>query len=79
MSVNLFKNKKGQILGYILSLIIFIIVWSLFLAKWINDTVAYYIVQNNLTGIEAFLLANLNLWIMIFIFIVLVLLTVFGR
>jgi hypothetical protein len=60
-------NSKGQIVGFIGSVIVFLIVWALFLGKWLNEWTNYTITANNLTGIEAFLLANLNLFVLVFL------------
>ena len=59
------KGKKGQlaILGVIFGLMIFTFLWVMFFAGWINTWAQQMITANSLTGIEAFLMANMNLWI----------------
>lgn len=60
-------NKKGQ--GGILSLFfvlgVFILVWVFFLAAWLAQIGADAITTNSLTGLEAFLWGNLNLWVLV--------------
>ena len=58
-------RKKGQlaVLSVIFALIVFIVLWVLFFASWVNTWAQQAIVANELVGIEAFLLANMNLWI----------------
>lgn len=60
-------NKKGQfaVLGIVFSLIIFLILFVLFFAGWVNTWAQQMIALNSLTGIEAFLVANMNLWIVL--------------
>jgi hypothetical protein len=59
------RSKKGQlaILGIVFGLIVFVILWALFFGEWVNLWAQQAITANNLTGIEAFLMANMNLWI----------------
>lgn len=54
-------NKKG---GLVFSLIIFLILWALFFAKWISNQGQAFINQYSLTGLEAFLIGNMNIWIL---------------
>ena len=58
-------GKRGQIaiLGVIFALIIFVILWALFFGAWVNTWSQQMITVNGLTGVEAFLIANMNLWI----------------
>jgi len=58
-------NKKAQfgVLAIIFSLMIFLILWALFFASWLNTWAQQMISVNSLTGIEAFLIANINLWV----------------
>lgn len=58
-------NRKGQlgVLWAIVNLIIFVILWALFLGSWVNTWSNNMIVNNGLVGVEAFLIAYLNLWI----------------
>jgi len=52
----------------------FIILWALFLGNFLNTQIANAISVNGLTGIEAFLLSYLNLFVylIIFVFIIIV-------
>jgi hypothetical protein len=58
-------NKKAAfgILSIIFSLIIFLILWAMFFGGWLNVWAANMISINNLTGIEAFLISYINLWV----------------
>lgn len=58
-------NKKGQagLLAFVFALIIFVIIWAIWFGKYLNETIAANIAANGITGIEAFLLVNMNLWI----------------
>jgi len=58
-------NKKGQlaVLGIVFGLMIFVVLWALFFGAWVNTWAQQAITVNSLTGIEAFLVANMNLWI----------------
>lgn len=59
-------NKRGQVgvIGIIFLLLVFLIVWFVWLGGWIADTGQAIIAQNNLTGLEAFFFANLNIVIL---------------
>lgn len=59
------RNKKGQfaILGIIFGLIVFLVLWALFFANWLNTWAAQMITVNGLTGIDAFLISYINLWV----------------
>lgn len=56
-------KRKGQAgaIGVIFLLIVFIVNWLIWLAPIISDVGQDVIKNNNLTGIEAFFFANLNL------------------
>lgn len=58
-------HNKGQlgVLTIIFGLVIFVILWALFFGTWLNTWAQNAITVNSLTGIEAFLLANINLWV----------------
>jgi cation transport ATPase len=58
------NTKNAQIftpVTMIFMVIAFIIVWALFGAKFLNDSIAQAINTGYYSGIEAFLLTNLNL------------------
>ena len=60
-------NRRAQglgILNLIFGLLVFFILWALFFAQWLTFWGQNYITVNSLTGIEAFLAANLNLWVL---------------
>ena len=60
-------NNKGQLgaLSVIFGLIVFFILWAMFFAEWVSEWAQQMITDNSLVGIEAFLIANINLWIAI--------------
>lgn len=64
-------NTKGQaaLLGFIFSLITFFIIWAIWLGGILNEWGAKMIEDNGLTGIEAFMAGNLNLWVGLGLFI----------
>lgn len=57
-------NKKGQMMSILFSLLVFIILWAMFFGKWLADWGQRYIIQHSATGLEAFLMANMNLWVL---------------
>jgi len=61
----MFSTTKGQIglISVVFALIMFFLLWALFLAEWLRDVTQDFIIQNELMGIEAFLISNINLWI----------------
>lgn len=63
-------NKKGQIgiLAFIFGIILFVILWAVWLGDQINYWVGLSIASGDVTGIEAFLLSNMNLWIGVILF-----------
>lgn len=59
-------NKKGTgIIGGVLLFVMFVIVWVLVLASWINGIGQNMVDTNHLVGFEAFFYSNLNLLIFI--------------
>lgn len=59
-------SKKAQgAIGVVLLLLVFNIVWFVWLASWISEAGTMAITNGELTGVEAFFFANLNLWILI--------------
>lgn len=57
------KNKRGQfgILLFIGSLLIFVFIWAVWLGAWLQDYATTTIQAGTVTGLEAFIIANLNL------------------
>ena len=66
-----FSNKQAQIglVRVFFLLIIFVLVWGIWLGRFINEYVAQFLANNYVTGIEAFLWSNFNLWIGLMLFI----------
>lgn len=59
-------NKRGTgAIGGIFLFIVFIVIWFVWLAGWINQVGEMIVTTNNFTGIEAFFFMNLNLCIFI--------------
>ena len=56
-------NKRGGIISHLLTFVIIFAVWAFWLGSWINDWAANTIAEGQITGFQAFLLSNLNLWI----------------
>lgn len=57
------RKAQAGLLWVIFSLIMFFILYALYLGSWVNQVASDFVTNNSLTGIEAFLAANLNLWI----------------
>ena len=57
------KNKRGKfgILLFIGSLLIFVFIWAVWLGAWLQDYATTTIQAGTVTGLEAFIIANLNL------------------
>lgn len=60
-------NNKAQvgIVGVILLFLVFFIIWLAVLAPWITEMGQLSIQNGQLSGVEAFFVANLNLFIFI--------------
>ena len=59
-------NKKGVgIIGAIMLFIVFLIMYFVWLGKFLGEIGNALIVENGITGIEAFFLANLNLTVFV--------------
>lgn len=58
-------NKKGQVgpVAYVFFLVFFIAIWLLFLGPYLITVGEQAIATGGLTGIEAFVYANFNLWV----------------
>lgn len=59
------NTKRGQsgILAYFALLGFFIVFWALFLADFLSGVGARAVVDNGLTGFEAFAFTYINLWV----------------
>ena len=69
--MDLVCSKKAQIgLVKVFFLVLtFVLVWAVWLGKWLNEYVAISIANNpNISGLEMFLLANINMWILLLLF-----------
>jgi hypothetical protein len=60
-------NKKGQqgLVGFIFLIIVFLILFGLWIGKFINDITHQMVVEQDMGGIEAFLFENLGLFIVL--------------
>jgi len=65
--MGLIMNKKAFVspIALIVSYLFFLMVWFLVIAEQLNTWGQIAIELNNLVGLEAFLFANLNLWVFI--------------
>ena len=65
-------SKSGQIgLVKVFFLVLtFILLWAFWLGQWLNDWVGLAIENNpSMSGLEVFLLANINMWILLLLFV----------
>lgn len=64
-------NKKGNFtpITLVFWIIIFGVVFFMFGAKFLGENSILAVEQNNLTGIEAFLLSNMVLWFILIVVI----------
>ena len=70
--VLIFFNSKAQIgLVKVFFLVLtFVLMWAFWLGKWLNEWVALSIENNpGMSGLEVFLLANINMWILLLLFV----------
>jgi hypothetical protein len=74
------KNKKAQlgIVSLIIGLVMFLLIWFIWLSKFINECGQAAIDNNGLTGLEAFFFSNLNLVIALCLFLALFAWATFG-
>lgn len=61
--MSLKMNNKGQVMSILFSLLVFLILWGMFFAKWIADWGQTFIEDQALDGLSAFLVANMNIWV----------------
>lgn len=66
------KNKRGQmnIIAFVFGLLTFFLIWGIWLGKFIAEWCHNAVIENGYTGIEAFGLEYMNLWIFLMILIV---------
>ena len=63
---SLIRSKRGTgAIGGIFLFLVFVVIWFVWLAGWLNEVGEGIVTQNNLGGIEAFFFMNLNLTIFI--------------
>jgi len=61
-------GRRGQILpvmGVVFGLLVFIIFYVLFFAQWLTTVTQQMIIDNSFTGLEAFFLSYIHLWVFI--------------
>lgn len=70
--VLIFFNSKAQI-GFVkvfFLVLTFVLMWAFWLGKWLNEWVALSIENTpSMGGLEVFLLANINMWILLLLFV----------
>lgn len=65
---SMIRNKKGAgIIGSIILFLFFLIVYFVFLSSWLSEVGSNYITTTGAVGFEAFMYANLNLWVMLIV------------
>jgi ABC-type dipeptide/oligopeptide/nickel transport system permease component len=65
-------NKKGQmnLLSFVAGIVVFVLIWGIWLGKFIAEWCKQAIIDNGYTGLSAFGLAYMNLWIFFMLLIV---------
>ena len=64
--MKVFRNKKGVgIIGAIMLFMVFVVMWFVWLGGWVAQVGHQVVIDNSLSGIEAFAFDNLNLIIML--------------
>lgn len=60
-------NKKAYAgpVAFIFVAFVFILIWFVWIGGWLSDVGGRAIIDGQLTGIEAFFYANLNLWVLL--------------
>ena len=59
------RAEGGGPVAIVFLVIVFIINWAIWLGTWLNDVGQMNVVDNNLSGVEAFFFSNLNLFVFI--------------
>lgn len=64
-NMTIIDNKRGQfaIITFFFAIIIFFFIWAFWLGGFLSDYADQAISAGTVTGLEAFILANLNLFI----------------
>ena len=60
-------NKKAEVgpIGAIMLFMVFLVMWFIFLGRWLSELGQRVVENNNLVGIEAFAFSNLNFIVLI--------------
>lgn len=60
-------NNRAQAgpIGFIFMLLVFMVLWFVWIGKWLTEVGQQAITDASLTGVEAFYYANLNVWLFI--------------
>lgn len=61
-------NRRGQgipVLGVLFGLLVFLILYAMFFAGWLQEIATQAVVDNGMTGLEAFLMSYINVWVFI--------------
>ena len=69
--VLIFSNKAQIGLVKVFFLVLtFVLMWAFWLGRWLNEWVALSIENNpGMNALEVFLLANINMWILLLLFV----------
>lgn len=64
-------NTKGQnLLSFTAGVVVFVLIWGIWLGKFLAEWCSQAIIDNSYTGIVAFGLAYINLWIFLMLLLV---------
>jgi hypothetical protein len=72
-------NKKalGPV-AIIIMVVMFMVMWFLWAGKWVAEAGQTAVTSNSLTGVEAFLYSNINLFVLIALFLGIIAWSYFG-
>ena len=59
------KKAQGGPIAFIFFVLVFLILWFVWIGKWLAEVGQTAITEASLTGIEAFVYGNLNLFVLI--------------
>jgi len=62
-------NRSGQYRGpiaFIILICFFVALWFMGIGEFVSWSASFSILQSGWTGVEAFLIGNLNVWIFVF-------------
>lgn len=72
-------NKKAQFVGMIISIMVFIIVFAIFLSSFIRMASQQAVDSGAVGGVELFFLANFQIWVILALILGVLYLSYIGR